>query len=125
MSDPSALPDKTDSARVSWRGALTGLRLVLPLLPGISVFGAVFGAGASHAGLTLGEAILSSGLVFAGEMTGDLNAFDAKTGEILWRYDVKLPDDLRLCCGPGNRGVAIGGEVSPVIRRIVVAHRSR
>ena len=66
MSDPSTLPDKPDSARVSWRGALTGLRLVLPLLPGISVFGAVFGAGASHAGLSLGEAILSSGLVFAG-----------------------------------------------------------
>lgn len=51
---------------LTWRGALTGMRLVLPLLPGISVFAAAFGAGASHTGLTLMEAMLSSGLVFAG-----------------------------------------------------------
>lgn len=38
-------------------------------------------------------------------------ALDAKTGEVLWRYDVALPSDLRLCCGPANRGVAIGGDL--------------
>lgn len=72
MSDPS-MPDPSMTepsdphvSIVSWRGALTGLRLVLPLLPGISVFGAAFGAGASHTGLSLAEAVLSSGLVFAG-----------------------------------------------------------
>jgi len=53
-------------APITWRGLWTGLRLVLPLLPGISVFGAAFGAGAAHTGLTLAEAVLSSGLVFAG-----------------------------------------------------------
>ena len=63
----SASPQKSfPHAPVTWRGALTGLRLVLPLLPGISVFGAAFGAGAAHTGLTLAEAVLSSGLVFAG-----------------------------------------------------------
>jgi len=30
----------------------------------------------------------ASGLVFAGEMNGDFNAFDAKTGEKLWHYSL-------------------------------------
>jgi predicted branched-subunit amino acid permease len=55
-----------NQARVTWHGALIGMRLVLPLLPGILVFGAAFGTGAAHTGLSLTEAILSSGLVFAG-----------------------------------------------------------
>jgi len=36
---------------------------------------------------------------------------DARTGELLWRYDHAMPDDLRLCCGPPNRGVAISGDL--------------
>lgn len=51
---------------VTWRGVWLGMRLTLPLLPGIMVFGAAFGAGAAHKGLSLFEAMLSSGLVFAG-----------------------------------------------------------
>ena len=38
-------------------------------------------------------------------------ALDAASGQILWRYDVKLPDDIRICCGPVNRGAAIGGDL--------------
>jgi alcohol dehydrogenase (cytochrome c) len=39
-----------------------------------------------------------------------LMAVDAKTGQFLWRYDVQLPPDMKVCCGPANRGVAIGGD---------------
>ena len=66
MPEPSSFQKSPPTAPVTWRGALTGIRLVLPLLPGISVFGAAFGAGAAQTGLTLAEAVLSSGLVFAG-----------------------------------------------------------
>ena len=67
----------------------------------------------------------SSPVVYAGVMYvttsyNRLMALDAKTGEFLWRYDVHLPDDLRLCCGPANRGVAIGGDY--VIMATLDAH---
>jgi len=39
-----------------------------------------------------------------------LFALDAKNGELFWRYDHPQPEDLRLCCGPANRGVAIVGD---------------
>jgi alcohol dehydrogenase (cytochrome c) len=47
-------------------------------------------------------------------LTGSFNrlfALDAATGTVLWRYDHQPPDDLRLCCGPPNRGVAISGDL--------------
>ena len=37
-------------------------------------------------------------------------AVDAATGRQYWRYNHELPDDLRICCGRNNRGVAILGE---------------
>ncbi len=40
-----------------------------------------------------------------------LFALNAKTGELLWRYDYPLPGELRVCCGPVNRGVAISGDL--------------
>ena len=39
-----------------------------------------------------------------------LFAVDAKTGELYWRYDHPLPQDLRLCCGHANRGASIHGD---------------
>jgi alcohol dehydrogenase (cytochrome c) len=36
-------------------------------------------------------------------------ALDAKTGRTFWRYRRELPDDLRVCCGPVNRGFAALG----------------
>ena len=50
------------------------------------------------------------GVMYVTTSYNRLMALDAKTGKFLWRYDVKLPADLRLCCGPANRGVAIGGD---------------
>lgn len=34
-------------------------------------------------------------------------AIDARTGAEIWHYRRRLPDKLRYCCGPVNRGVAI------------------
>jgi alcohol dehydrogenase (cytochrome c) len=36
-------------------------------------------------------------------------ALDARTGRSFWRYRRELPDDLRVCCGPVNRGFAALG----------------
>ncbi len=35
-------------------------------------------------------------------------ALDAKTGEQLWRYEHDRRKDWQMCCGPANRGVAVG-----------------
>ena len=37
-------------------------------------------------------------------------AVDAATGRPYWRYNHELPDDLKICCGRNNRGVAILGD---------------
>ena len=34
-------------------------------------------------------------------------ALDAKTGEVIWKYQRPIADDLPLCCGKVNRGLAI------------------
>lgn len=58
--------DPKPASPITWHGAVIGLKHVMPLLPGITVFGAAFGAGAAQTGLSLSEAVLSSALVFAG-----------------------------------------------------------
>ena len=63
---------------------------------------------------TLGQ-FATSPVVYGGVMyiTTSYNrllAVDARTGLFLWRYDVQLPPDMKVCCGPANRGVAIGGD---------------
>jgi len=55
--------------------------------------------------------VVYGGVMYVSTSYNRLLALDARTGEILWRYDVQLPSDLRLCCGPANRGVAIGGDL--------------
>ena len=37
-------------------------------------------------------------------------ALDAKTGSEIWKYERRVPDDLPVCCGRVNRGLAILGE---------------
>ncbi|MCG0239483.1 MAG: PQQ-dependent dehydrogenase, methanol/ethanol family [Firmicutes bacterium] len=37
-------------------------------------------------------------------------ALDARTGQKYWEYTWPMPPGLQLCCGPVNRGVAIGGD---------------
>lgn len=35
-------------------------------------------------------------------------ALDAKNGNVIWRYHHEIKTDRKLCCGPANRGVAVG-----------------
>jgi alcohol dehydrogenase (cytochrome c) len=54
--------------------------------------------------------VIYDGVMYVTTSYNRLFALDAASGEILWRYDHQQPDDLRLCCGPPNRGVAISGD---------------
>lgn len=54
--------------------------------------------------------IIAEGILYLTASYNHLFALDAVTGEPLWKYDHQLPDDLRICCGPTNRGVAIAND---------------
>ena len=46
-------------------------------------------------------------------VTGALNhawAIDGRTGRQIWRYQRKLPETLKVCCGLVNRGFAVFGD---------------
>jgi alcohol dehydrogenase (cytochrome c) len=53
--------------------------------------------------------VIYDGIIYVTTSYNRLFALESATGAILWRYDHPNPDDLRLCCGPANRGVAISG----------------
>src|SRR5580692_2445986 len=53
--------------------------------------------------------IVVDGTLFVTEPTNVVEALDAATGRSLWSYRKELPNDLRLCCGKVNRGLAILG----------------
>ena len=54
--------------------------------------------------------LVVDGVMFITESPSNVTAVDAATGRPFWRYVHELPDDLRVCCGRNNRGVAILGE---------------
>ena len=54
--------------------------------------------------------LVVDGVMFITEAPSNVVAVDAATGRQYWRYDHPLPDDLRICCGRNNRGVAILGD---------------
>ncbi len=54
--------------------------------------------------------LVVDGVMFITESPSNLTAVDATTGRPYWRYEHPLPDDLNVCCGRNNRGVAILGE---------------
>ena len=54
--------------------------------------------------------LVVDGIMFITEAPSNVTAVDARTGRVYWRYDHELPEDLRICCGRNNRGVAILGE---------------
>ena len=54
--------------------------------------------------------LVVDGVMFITEAPSNVVAVDAATGGLYWRYDHELPDDLRICCGRNNRGVAILGQ---------------
>ncbi len=51
--------------------------------------------------------VVYDGIMYVTSSYNRLFALDARSGEMYWRYDHQQPEDLRLCCGPANRGVAI------------------
>jgi alcohol dehydrogenase (cytochrome c) len=54
--------------------------------------------------------VVYAGVMYVTTSYNRLFALDARSGEILWRYDHPQPPDLKACCGPVNRGVAIAGD---------------
>ncbi|MDD9890868.1 MAG: PQQ-dependent dehydrogenase, methanol/ethanol family [Gammaproteobacteria bacterium] len=54
--------------------------------------------------------VVVDGIMFITEAPSNVVAVDARTGRQYWRYNHEMPDDLRICCGRNNRGVAILGE---------------
>ncbi len=54
--------------------------------------------------------IVADGVIYVSAAYNHVYALDAKTGHMLWKYDHKMPSDARICCGPGNRGVAIADD---------------
>ena len=54
--------------------------------------------------------LVVDGVMFITESPSNVTAVDAASGRPYWRYEHALPDDLRICCGRNNRGVAILGE---------------
>ena len=51
--------------------------------------------------------IVYDGIMYMTTSYNHLMALNAESGELYWRYDHPQPEDLRICCGPANRGVAI------------------
>jgi alcohol dehydrogenase (cytochrome c) len=63
-----------------------------------------------------GEDIETAPLVVNGAMLvtqppADVLALDAASGEVLWHYHRQIDEQLALCCGKVNRGVAVLGEM--------------
>ncbi|MDA1369630.1 MAG: PQQ-dependent dehydrogenase, methanol/ethanol family [Proteobacteria bacterium] len=54
--------------------------------------------------------IIYDGIMYVTSSYNRLFALNARTGELYWRYDHPQPPDLRICCGPANRGAAISGD---------------
>lgn len=54
--------------------------------------------------------IVADGIAYLVASYNHVYALNAATGEPLWKYDHPLPEDLRICCGPTNRGVAIADD---------------
>jgi alcohol dehydrogenase (cytochrome c) len=55
--------------------------------------------------------IVVDGVMYISEPPSNVTALDTRSGRPLWRYRRTLPDDLRVCCGQVNRGVAILGDL--------------
>ena len=56
--------------------------------------------------------IVVDGVMYSVAAWSRVYAHNAKTGELLWEYDPKVPKKMlaRGCCGPVNRGAAVWGD---------------
>ncbi len=62
--------------------------------------------------------VVTGDAMFVTGSLGHLWALDSRTGQLLWSYKKELPDRLRLCCGPVNRGIAFAATRSSWERRM-------
>jgi alcohol dehydrogenase (cytochrome c) len=53
--------------------------------------------------------LVSGGYMFVTVPPNRVEALNASTGDLIWSYDRELPDNLSLCCGYVNRGLAVLG----------------
>lgn len=53
--------------------------------------------------------LVVDGFMFVTLPPNRVEALDAQTGNLIWAYDRALPANLPLCCGSGNRGLAVLG----------------
>jgi alcohol dehydrogenase (cytochrome c) len=53
--------------------------------------------------------LVVGGYMFVTMPPNRVEALDVKTGALVWAYDRHLPEHLSLCCGYGNRGLAVLG----------------
>lgn len=55
--------------------------------------------------------IVVDGIMYLSAPDNDVLAVDAASGTVLWRYARSVPQNIPLCCGRVNRGVAVLGEL--------------
>lgn len=55
--------------------------------------------------------LVVDGVMYISEPPSHVTALDTRTGRPMWKYRRIIPDDLRVCCGEVNRGVAILGDL--------------
>ena len=55
--------------------------------------------------------IVVDGIMYITEPPSNVTALDTRTGRPLWKYRRATPNDVRVCCGEVNRGVAILGDL--------------
>ena len=58
-----------------------------------------------------GTPLVVDGVMYVSEPPSNVTAIDPRTGRPLWRYRRVMPNDLRVCCGQVNRGVAVLGDM--------------
>jgi alcohol dehydrogenase (cytochrome c) len=51
--------------------------------------------------------IVAGGVIFTTTPPSNVVALEAKSGNLIWRYDRNLPANLTPCCGRVNRGLAV------------------
>lgn len=64
--------------------------------------------------------LVVDGVMFITESPSTVIAVDAASGRPYWRYEHQLPEEIIICCGRNNRGVAVQGDT--VIMSTLDAH---
>lgn len=56
------------------------------------------------------QALVQDGVIYITGSYSRMWALDARTGKRLWKFEARLPEDIRPCCDVVNRGAAIYGD---------------